>query len=186
MATLGGATSHPTPHPPIPPSAGRATVRHLQPSQSIQAISKNGEAFSVFYLHGAAQTMSMAARASSATFDPRSMDLPSIGALFGFSRACLGFPVKQTWLKAVKAGNCDSFDELTYSNVSQYCPDANKTILGHLAQQRQNVRSTTPKSDTPLAPVPLSHPPATVDAPSHQVFVKVQPLSSIKSPNPSS
>ncbi len=46
------------------------------------------------------------------------MDLPSIGTLVGFYHAFLGFPVKQTWLEAAKAGNCDSFDGLTYSNVS--------------------------------------------------------------------
>ena len=74
--------------------------------------------------------MAMGARASSTAFDPRSMDLPSIGALVGFYHACLGFSVKQTWLEAVKAGNCDSFDGLTYSNVSRYCPDADKNHLG--------------------------------------------------------
>jgi hypothetical protein len=121
--------------------------------------------------------MAMAARASSTAFDPRSMDLPSIGALVGFYHACLGFPVKQTWLEAVKAGNCNLFDGLTYSNVSRYCPDADKTILGHMAQQHQNVRSTKPKSDPSPALVPLSHPPATVDSPSNQVFIKVHPLS---------
>ena len=68
--------------------------------------------------------MAMAARASSTMFDPRSMDLPSIGILFGFYHACLGFPVKQTWLEGVKTGNCDLFDGLTYSNVSRYCPNA--------------------------------------------------------------
>ncbi len=128
-----------SPHLPVAPP-----VRHLHSSQGIQATSANREACSVFYLYGAAQAMAMAAQASSTAFDPRSMDLPSIGALVGFYHACLGFPVKQTWLKAVKAGNCDSFDGLTYSNVSQYCPDANKTILGHIAKQHQNVRSTKP------------------------------------------
>jgi hypothetical protein len=118
----------PSPHPPVAPP-----VRHLHPSQGVQATSANREACSVFYLYGAAQAMAMAARVSSTAFAPRSMDLPSIGALVGFYHACLGFSVKQTWLKAVKAGNCNSFDGLTYSNVSQYCPDTNKTILGHLA-----------------------------------------------------
>jgi hypothetical protein len=162
----------PSPHPPVVPP-----VHHLHPSQGVQATSTNEEACSVLYLYGAAQAMAMAARASSTLFDPRSMDLPSIGALVGFYHACLRFPVKQTWLEAVKAGNCDSFDGLTYSNVSQYCPDANKTILGHMAQQRQNVRSSKPKSDPSLALVPLSQPPATVDSPSNQVFIKVHPLS---------
>jgi hypothetical protein len=109
----------PSPHLPVIPP-----VRHLHPSQGVQATSANREACSVLYLYGAAQAMAMAARASSTAFDPHSMDLPSIGALVGFYHACLGFPVKQTWLKAVKASNCDLFDGLTYSNVSRYCPDA--------------------------------------------------------------
>jgi hypothetical protein len=62
------------------------------------------------------------------------MDLPSIGAQVGFYHACLGFPAKQTWLNAIKAGNCNTFEGLTYSNVARYYPDANKIILGHLAQ----------------------------------------------------
>jgi hypothetical protein len=162
----------PSPHPPVVPP-----VHHLHPSQGIQATSANREACSVLYLYRAAQAMAMAAQASSTAFNPRSMVLPSIGALVGLYHACLGFPVKQTWLEAIKAGNCNSFDGLTYSNVSQYCPDTNKTILGHMAQQRPNVRSTKPKSDPSLALVPLIQPPATVDLPSNQVFIKVHPLS---------
>ncbi len=87
---------------------------HLPPSQGVQATSANGEACSVFYLYGAAQAMAMLVRASSTAFDLRIMDLPSIGALVGFYHACLGFPVKQTWLEAFKAGNCNSFDGLTH------------------------------------------------------------------------
>ena len=131
------------------------------------------------YLYGAAQAMALAASTSSTTFDPRSMDLPSIGALVGFYHACLGFPVKQTWFDAVKAGKCNSFDGLTYSNVSRYCPDADETILGHLAQQRQNVRSTKPKPAKPPAPDSNSNPPPPSDVPSHQVFIKVHPISQL-------
>jgi hypothetical protein len=71
--------------------------------------------------------------ASSVQAVARSLDLPIVGALVGFYHAYLGFPVKQTWLKAAKAGNCDTFDGLTYSNIAQYCPGADETILGHLA-----------------------------------------------------
>ncbi len=95
-------------------------------------------------MYGAAQALALAAQSTKTPFDPRSLDLPSIGALVGFYHACLGFPAKQTWLDAIKAGNCDSFDGLTYSNAARYCPDADETILGPLAQQRQNVRSTKP------------------------------------------
>jgi hypothetical protein len=81
----------------------------------------------------------LAAPAAGTPFDPCSFNLPSIGALVGFYHACLGFLVKQTWLDAIKASNCDTFDDLTYSNAARYCPDSDKTIMGYLAQQRQNV-----------------------------------------------
>jgi hypothetical protein len=96
-------------------------------------------------MYGAAQALALAAQSTQTPFDPRSLDLPSIGALTVFYHSCLGFPAKQTWLDAIKAGNCDSFDGLTYTNAARYCPDADETILGHLAQQRQNVRSTKPR-----------------------------------------
>jgi hypothetical protein len=84
------------------------------------------------------------------------------------------------WLEAIKAGNCDTFDGLTYSNAARYSPNSNNMIMGHLAQQHQNVRSTKPKAPkaTPspeLPPMPLS----TVEEPSNQVFVKVYPLSKL-------
>ncbi len=95
-----------------------------------------------------------------------------------FYHACLGFLVKQTWLDTIKAGNCDTFDGLTYSNVARYCLDTDETILGHLAQERQNVRSTKPKLPTPLAPpAPLPTAPSPTDVPSNQVFIMVHPLS---------
>jgi hypothetical protein len=97
----------------------------------------------VCYIYGAA--VALAARAAGTPLDPRSLDLPSIGALVGFYHACLGFSVKQTWLDAIKAGNCDTFDDLTYSNAAKYCPDSDETIMGHLSQQQQNVRWTKPK-----------------------------------------
>jgi hypothetical protein len=135
-----------------------------------------GAACSVYYLYGAAQAVALAARAAGTPFDPRSLDLPSIGALVGFYHACLGFPVKQTWLDAIKAGNCDTFESLTYSNAAKYCPDADKTIMGHLAQQCQNVRSTKPKQPLPVPLVVLPPPGPTA---SNQVFVVTQPLSKL-------
>jgi hypothetical protein len=73
---------------------------------------------SVSCIYGAAQAVALASRAAGTPFDPRSLDLPSIGALVGFYHACLGFPVKQIWLDAIKAGNCDTFEGLTYSNAA--------------------------------------------------------------------
>ena len=133
-------------------------------------------ACSVYYLYGAAQAVALASRATGTAFDPRSLDLPSIGALVGFYHACLGFPVKQTWLDAIKAGNCDTFEGLTYSNAAKYCPGSDETIMGHLAQQRQNVRSTKPKQPTPVPLVALPTPTATA---LNRVFIVTQPLSKL-------
>jgi hypothetical protein len=122
------------------------TPLHPHPSQGILATSTAGAACSVYYLYGATQAVALAARAAGTPFDPRSLDLPSIGTLVGFYHACLGFPVKQTWLDAIKAGNCDTFEGLTYSNAAKYCPDADETIMGHLAQQRQTSGQQNPSS----------------------------------------
>jgi hypothetical protein len=126
--------------------------------------------------YGTTQAVALAARAAGTPFDPRSLDLPSIGALVGFYHACLGFPIKQTWLDAIKAGNCDIFQGLTYSNVARYCPDADETIMGHLTQQWQNVRLTKLKLALLAS---LAVPPPPVATPSNQVFVITKPLSKL-------
>jgi hypothetical protein len=107
-----------------------------------------------------------------------------MGALAGFYHACLGFPVKQTWLDAIKTGNCDSFDGLTYSNTARYCPDLEDTIMGHLAQQHQNICSTKPKhlATMPDLLIPAIAPQAT-DLPSNEVFVRIYPISKLYTDN---
>jgi hypothetical protein len=97
--------------------------------------------------------------------------------LVGIYLACLGFPVKQTWLNAtIIASNCDTFYGLIYSNAARYCPEADEMIMGHLVQQHQNVWSTKPKT-TLLAPLVVLRPP--VAMPSNQVFVIIKPLSKL-------
>ncbi len=110
-------------------------------------------------------------------FDPRRIDLPSIPALVAFYHACLGYPVKDSWLDAVKAGNCNTFDGLTYSNVARYCPDLDETIIGHLAQTRQNFCSSKPP---PVARPPLTQllPP---DDNMKEVFIEIYPLNKLYS-----
>jgi len=112
-----------SPAPLIAPQTG-----HPHPSQGIPATSATGVACSVYYIYGAAQAVALTAHAAGTPFDPRSLYLPSIGALVGLYHACLGFPVKQTWLDAIKAGNCDTFDGLTYSNAAKYCPDSERSL----------------------------------------------------------
>lgn len=69
-------------------------------------------------------------------------DLPSIPKAIRFLHAAAGFPVKDTWLKAIKNGHYDTWPGLTPEAVAKHCPDAIETQKGHMKKQRQNVRST--------------------------------------------
>ena len=69
-------------------------------------------------------------------------DLPSVQALVRYYHAAAGFPVRATWLDAIKAGNYESWPGLTYNNAARYCPNALPTLKGHMVQGRKGVRST--------------------------------------------
>ena len=49
-------------------------------------------------------------------------DLPSVETLVIYFHAAAGYPVRDTWLKAIKAGNYDSWPDLTYINATKYLP----------------------------------------------------------------
>ena len=72
-------------------------------------------------------------------------DLPSIEQGIKWMHAVCGYPVKSTWLKAIKAGNFIGWPLLTEKNVSKYFPESDETTKGHLNQTRKNVRSTKAK-----------------------------------------
>ena len=65
-----------------------------------------------------------------------------MGALVGYMHAAAGFPVRSTWLKAIKNRNFNSWLELTYNNAEKYCPQSMETIKGHMVQSSQGVRFT--------------------------------------------
>ena len=54
-------------------------------------------------------------------------DLPSTEQAIKWMHAVCGYPVKSTWLKAVKAGNFVGWPLLTEKNVQKYCPSADET-----------------------------------------------------------
>ncbi len=74
----------------------------------------------------------------------RTYDLPSTPALIQYLHPTAGYPVKSTWLAAIKQGYYHSWPGLTYAKAACYCPTADATIKGHMAQAQQNVRSTKP------------------------------------------
>ena len=72
-------------------------------------------------------------------------DIPSIEALIRYFHAAAGYPVRSTWLKTISASNYLSWPDLTLANATKYCPSATATIMRHLVQKRQGVRSTNTK-----------------------------------------
>ena len=72
----------------------------------------------------------------------RAYDLPSIPHLIAYLHAAAGYPVKSTWLAAIKRGAYASWPGLTPRLVARYCPDAHETYHGHMAQPRQHIRSS--------------------------------------------
>jgi hypothetical protein len=86
---------------------------------------------------------------------------PQYGLLLGFyafkwMHVVCGYPVKLTWLKAIKAGNYMGWPMLTKRNVQKYYPKTIKTAKRHLNQTRKNVRSTKAKT-APLETCDTSH-----------------------------
>ncbi len=76
-------------------------------------------------------------------------DLPSMEQVIKWMHAVCGYPVKSTWLKAIKAGNYIGWPMLTERNVNKYYPETSETPKGHMNQTRKNVCSTKAKQ-TPL------------------------------------
>jgi hypothetical protein len=70
-------------------------------------------------------------------------DLPSAHETFLWYHASVGFPTKETFVDAVCKGNYATWPKLTVTLINRYFPDLNKTIKGHLKDQRQGIHSTT-------------------------------------------
>lgn len=72
-----------------------------------------------------------------------------------YFHAAVGFPVRDTWLRAIKTGNFKTWPGLTHANASKYCPSSDATIKGDMTQGRQGMRSTKPRALRPrLRPQP--------------------------------
>lgn len=70
-------------------------------------------------------------------------DLSSTEQAIRWMHAVCGYPVKSTWLKAIKAGNYYiGWPLLTVRNVQKYYPKTEETPKRHITQTRKNVRST--------------------------------------------
>ena len=92
-------------------------------------------------------------------------DLPSVPALIAYLHAAAGYPVKTTWLHAIKRGAYNTWPGLTYTAVLRYCPGAGETCLGHMAQPRQHIRPTNTQPCLQEAPLV-----ATLAAPALEIY----------------
>eukprot|EP00804_Cyclotella_cryptica_P024875 CCRYP_011786-RA/>CCRYP_011786-RA protein AED:0.28 eAED:0.28 QI:0/0/0/1/1/1/2/0/729 len=100
----------------------------------------------------------------------RTHDLPTTRAMVAFLHATAGYPVKSTWLQAIKCGSYNSWPGLTYTLVAKYCPTADATIQGHMAQPRQHIRS--PKQA-------MYHQQTSPASPQHDIDIFTVPLNKI-------
>ncbi len=69
-------------------------------------------------------------------------DLPWIRQTVRYLHATAGFPTEETWIKAIKAGNYNTWPTITSQIVRRHFPESNETQQGHMKHQRQGVRST--------------------------------------------
>lgn len=69
-------------------------------------------------------------------------ELPSIRHTICYIHAAAGYPVKATWLKAIRNGNYITWPLVTVATVTKHFPESEETQLGHMRSQRQGVWST--------------------------------------------
>ena len=71
------------------------------------------------------------------------LELPSTENAIKYMHAAAGFPIKETWIRAVRAGNYRTWPGLSVKSIQKYCPDdAEETLKVHMKIQRQGFWST--------------------------------------------
>ena len=109
----------------------------------------------------------------SMNYHRRAYDLPCVGALIQYHHATLGYPTKSTFLKYIKQGHLRSFPGLTLSAAARYCPEnSTPTIMGHMTQVQQGIRSTKP-NQTMNRTLPILQPinPSSIDPSPNDVHI---------------
>jgi hypothetical protein len=69
-------------------------------------------------------------------------DLPLISQTVKYLHAAAGFPVKETWIKAIKAGNYNTWPTITSTTVRRHFPESDEMQKGHMKKQHRGVQST--------------------------------------------
>jgi hypothetical protein len=68
--------------------------------------------------------------------------IPPTEGKIRFLHAAAGFPTKETWLQAIKAGNYLTWPGVTAKTVNRHSPELDKTTKGRIKKQHQKFRST--------------------------------------------
>ena len=66
-------------------------------------------------------------------------NIPSTKESIQYLHAAAGFPVKDSWIDAIKAGNYTTWPGLNVKVVNRYFPESDETQKGHMKKQRQNI-----------------------------------------------
>lgn len=111
-------------------------------------------------------------------------DLPSTRQTLMWYHAVAGFPPKETFINAVRAGHYLTWPGLTVNMVHCHFPDSIKTAKGHLKGQRQGILSTKQWVMQSLVDTALAHikqeqddsPPTPVER-HNDIFLHVKDLS---------
>lgn len=69
-------------------------------------------------------------------------DLPTTEQAIKWLHAVCCYPVKSTWIKAIKVGNFTGWPLLTDKDVHKYFPESIEMAKGHLNQTLKNIQST--------------------------------------------
>ncbi len=62
-------------------------------------------------------------------------DIPSITQMIKYLHAAAGYPVKDTWVKTINAGNYTTLPGLTATAARKHFPESDKTQKGHMKRQ---------------------------------------------------
>ncbi len=73
-------------------------------------------------------------------------ELPSTRQTILYHHALAGFPIKETFLNAVRSGNYATWPGLTIAALHKYFPNSDKTQKGHMKGQQQGIHSTKQKA----------------------------------------
>ena len=94
-------------------------------------------------------------------------NLPNSRQSLMYFHAAVGFPTKETFTDAVRAGNYAAWPGLTATLISKHFPISDETQKGHMKGQRKGVRLTKVK---PAIEIKIE--PGTEDAPPKLVAIK--------------